>query len=72
MERVGAKRKETKSTGRSEKYFRAVVTPNREKPKKEAHEVGCSHALRVCRIFKRSVKAYLKPHQRRSMHMLMT
>ena len=33
MERVGAK--ETKSTGRSGKYFRAVVTPNREKPKEE-------------------------------------
>ena len=28
-------RKETKSTGRSGKYFCAVVTPNREKPKEE-------------------------------------
>ena len=28
-------RKETKSIGLSEKYFRAVATPNREKPKEE-------------------------------------
>ena len=31
-------RKETKSTGRSGKYFRAVATPNREKPKEEEEE----------------------------------
>ena len=37
MERLEL-RKETKSTGRSEKYFRAVVTPNREKPKEEEEE----------------------------------
>ena len=37
MERVGA-RKETKSTGRSGKYFRAVATPNRKKPKEEEEE----------------------------------
>ena len=34
MERVGAK-EETKSIGTNEKYFRAVATPNREKPKEE-------------------------------------
>ena len=28
-------RKEMKSTGQSGKYFHAVVTPNREKPKEE-------------------------------------
>ena len=28
----------TKSTGRSGKYFRAVATPNREKPKEEEEE----------------------------------
>ena len=33
MERVGVK--ETKSIGRNGKYFRAVATPNREKPKEE-------------------------------------
>ena len=31
-------RKETKSTGRSGKYFRAVATPNKEKPKEEEEE----------------------------------
>ena len=31
-------RKETKSTGRSGKYFGAVATPNREKPKEEEEE----------------------------------
>ena len=31
-------RKKTKSTGRSGKYFRAVATPNREKPKEEEEE----------------------------------
>ena len=34
MERLGAW-KERKSTRRSGKYFRALVTPNREKPKEE-------------------------------------
>ena len=35
-------RKETKSTGRSGKYFRAVVTPNREKPKEEEEDAPAS------------------------------
>ena len=34
MGRVGL-RKETKSTGKNGKYFCAVVTPNKEKPKEE-------------------------------------
>ena len=46
MERLEL-RKETKSTGRSGKYFRAVATPNREKPKKEEEEESKSRHYRV-------------------------
>ena len=35
-------RKETKSIRRNAKYFRAVVTPNREKPKEE-EAYDCVH-----------------------------
>ena len=35
MEGVAAKERETKLIGSNGKYFRAVVTPNKEKPKEE-------------------------------------
>ena len=49
-------KRESKSIGSNGKYFRAVATPNREKPKKEEEEPGYGFLSLCITLVERSQK----------------